>query len=69
MKTEAFWIEFGFLELKLTLQMMTGISSNFFDASFYAFIAFNCHKFSFFPFVNCLLTALKRKIADNQPLP
>jgi hypothetical protein len=33
------------------------------------FIAFNCHKFSFFSFVNCLLTALKQKIADNQPLP
>jgi hypothetical protein len=27
------------------------------------FIAFNCHKFSFFSFVNCLLTALKQKIA------
>jgi hypothetical protein len=29
----------------------------------------NCHKFSFFSFVNCLLTALKQKIGDNQPLP
>jgi hypothetical protein len=24
------------------------------------FIVFNCHKFSFFSFVNCLLTALKQ---------
>jgi hypothetical protein len=36
---------------------------------FSIFIAFNCHKFSFFSFVNCLLTVLKQKIADNQPLP
>jgi hypothetical protein len=27
---------------------------------FVVFIVFNCHKFSFFSFVNCLLTALKQ---------
>jgi hypothetical protein len=39
-KTEAFWIEFGLLGhvvLNLALQTMAGISSNFFDVSFYAF--------------------------------